>query len=138
MRNDSTDDMDVGAGTKELVTLCAWSNTVKHEGEWMPLARYLERRFGLLTTHGISPNALEKFQLDDQVPAGGALKDPRRLAAVRATGLLDTPPTAGFDRITRLGAAALNAPATFISLVEDHRDFYVSHCGFGVPLASER
>ena len=61
-----------------------------------------------------------------------------RLAAVRATGLLDTPPTAGFDRITRLGAAALKVPATFISLVEDHRDFYLSHCGFGEPLASER
>ena len=27
---------------------------------------------------------------------------------------------------------------TFISLVDDHRDFYLSHCGFGEPLASER
>ena len=27
---------------------------------------------------------------------------------------------------------------TFVSLVDDHRDFYLSHCGFGEPLASER
>ena len=57
---------------------------------------------------------------------------------MNAIGLLDAPPTQGFDRITRLGAAVLNVPATFISLVDDHRDFYLSHCGFGEPLASER
>ena len=104
----------------------------------MPFERYLERRFGLMTTHGISPKEMEKLVAGDEVSAAGALKDPRRLAAVRAIGLLDTLPTAGFDRITRLGAAVLNVPATFISLVEDDRDFYVSHCGFGEPLATER
>jgi hypothetical protein len=109
-----------------------------HEGEWMTFAMYLERRFGLLTTQGISPKVIEKLPWEDQAPAGGALEDPRRLAAVRATGLLDAPLAAGFDRITRLGAAALSVPATFISLVEDHRDFYLSHCGFGEPLVSER
>lgn len=117
----------------KLVTLCAWSNTVKHEGEWMTFARYLDRRFGLVTTHGISPSALEEFEREDDVPARDALKDPRRLAALRGTGLLDATPTPAFDRITRLGAAALNVPVTFISLVEDHRDFYLSHCGFGEP-----
>ncbi len=68
----------------------------------------------------------------------GTVKDPKRLAAVKATNLLDTPAAAGFDRITRLGASALKVPATFISLVDDRRDFYLSHCGFGEPLASER
>lgn len=120
------------------ITLCAWSNTVKHEGEWMTFESYLERRFGATISHGISPKAIETFEAQHQPPAADALRDPRRLAAVRATGLLDTQPTAGFDRITRVGAAALNVPATFISLVEDRRDFYLSHCGFGEPLASER
>ncbi|CAN5917274.1 hypothetical protein BH11GEM2_BH11GEM2_14010 [soil metagenome] len=138
MSNDTKGDAVPAAATERLVTLCAWSNTVMHEGEWMTFAMYLERRFGLLTTHGISPKAMKKLDWEDQAPAGGALEDPRRLAAVRATGLLDAPPAAGFDRITRLGAAALSVPATFISLVEDHRDFYLSHCGFGEPLASER
>ena len=104
----------------------------------MTFERYLERRFGLMTTHGISPTAMEKLEAGHPVSAAGALKDPKRLAAVRAIGLLDTPPSAGFDRITRLGAAVLKVPATFISLVEDDRDFYVSHCGFGEPLATER
>ncbi|HXG70207.1 MAG TPA: GAF domain-containing protein [Gemmatimonadaceae bacterium] len=123
---------------ENLVTMCAWSNTVKYEGEWITFERYLERRFGLITTHGISPKELEKLEAEDRAPAAGALKDPKRLAAVRALRLLDTLPTPGFDRITRLGARVLNVPATFISLVEDHRDFYLSHCGFGEPLASER
>ncbi|MBA3670651.1 MAG: PAS domain-containing protein [Gemmatimonadaceae bacterium] len=122
----------------KLVTLCAWSNTVRYDGEWMTFSRYLESRFGLMTTHGISPNAIAKFEAEDQVSAADALTDPKRLAAVRAIGLLDTLPMAGFDRITRLGARVLNVPATFISLVDDHRDFYLSHCGFGEPLASER
>ncbi len=134
----SEDAKDVpGPSPEHLVTLCAWSKTVKHEGEWMTFERYLERRFGLMTTHGISPKAIEKLEAE-AFHAGGALHDPTRLAAVTATGLLDTLPMAGFDRITRLGAAVLDVPATFISLVEDHRDFYLSHCGFGEPLASER
>jgi len=131
-------DATPAATTDNLVTLCAWSNTVRHEGEWITFDSYLERRFGVMTTHGISPEAMETLEAGDQVRAANALWDPKRLAAVKATGLLDAPPTAGFDRITRVGAAALNVPATFISLVEDHRDFYLSHCGFGEPLASER
>lgn len=62
----------------------------------------------------------------------------QRLAALRATGLLDSPLITGFDRITRLGAKVLDVPVTFISLVDEHRDFYLSHSGFGEPLASER
>jgi hypothetical protein len=124
--------------TEQFVTVCSWSNTVKYEGEWMPFADYLESRFGLLTTHGMSPKAAERLRSEEDVSADGKLNNPKRLAAVRATGLLDKPPTEGFDRITRLGAAALNVPVTFIALVESHRDFYLSHWGFKEPLASER
>lgn len=122
----------------DLVTMCAWSNTVHHDGEWMSFSRYLNRRFGLQTTHGISPRALMKIEAEDPVFAGALRDDPTRLAAVRATGLLDAPRSEDFDRITRVGAAALQVPATFISLVDDQRDFYLSHCGFSEPLASER
>lgn len=127
----------------KLVTFCAWSNTVRHNGEWITFEKYLERRFGLLATHGISPAALQKLDAeldgnDSDSLVSSPVANPRRLAAVRATGLLDSPSTNGFDRITRLGAAVLNVPATFISLVDEHRDFYLSHCGFGEPLASEQ
>ena len=37
-----------------------------------------------------------------------------------------------------MGASLLKVPATFIALVDAHRDFYLSHYGFGEPLASTR
>src|SRR5580765_6377247 len=38
----------------------------------------------------------------------------------------------------RLLARLIGVPVTFISLVDEHRDFYKSCLGFGEPLASER
>ena len=67
-----------------------------------------------------------------------ALTDPARLAAVRATGLLDSEVEEVFDRLTRLAVRILGIPAAFISLVDADRDFYKSTCGFGEPLSSSR
>lgn len=64
--------------------------------------------------------------------------DPERLAAVRRTGLLDTPPEELFDRLTRLATRILGVPVSFITLVDETRDYYVSQSGFGEPLASTR
>ena len=61
-----------------------------------------------------------------------------RLDAVLRTGLLDTPPEESFDRLTRLAAKLIGVPATFISLVDEGRDFYKSCFGFGEPVASTR
>lgn len=69
---------------------------------------------------------------------GEVLRDPVRLAELRSTGLLDSAPNEIFDRITRLAASLLNVPATFVALVDAHRDFYLSNYGFGEPLASTR
>ena len=66
------------------------------------------------------------------------LERPQRLAALVRTGLLDTPPEANLDQLTRLAAAQLGVPSTFISLVDRERDFYKSHFGFGEPLDSVR
>lgn len=68
----------------------------------------------------------------------GAVRDGRRLAAVRATGLLDTEIEEAFDRLTRLAVRLVKIPAAFVSLVDERRDFYKSACGFGEPLASSR
>jgi PAS domain S-box-containing protein len=67
-----------------------------------------------------------------------AVHDPTRLALVRETGLLDSPAEEAFDRLTRLAAKLTGAPVTFISLVDEERDFYKSCFGFPEPLASER
>ena len=64
--------------------------------------------------------------------------DPARVAAVRALGLLDTPPEEVFDRMTRLAASIIGVPASFISLIDADRDFYKSHAGMPDPLATER
>ena len=67
-----------------------------------------------------------------------AVHDPARLAAVRESGLLDTPAEPAFDRLTRLAVRLLGVPATFLSLVDEERDFYKAATGFGEPLASAR
>ncbi len=66
------------------------------------------------------------------------VRDPARLAAVRDTGLLDAPAEPPFDRLTRLAVRLLGVPATFLSLVDEGRDFYLASTGFGEPLASAR
>jgi PAS domain S-box-containing protein len=66
------------------------------------------------------------------------VRDPARLAMVRQTGLLDAAAEQPFDRLTRLAVRLLNVPATFLSLVDEERDFYLAATGFGEPLASAR
>ncbi len=66
------------------------------------------------------------------------LRDPARLAAVHATGLLDTEIEAAFDRLTKLAVELVGIAAAFISLVDENRDFYKSACGFGEPFATAR
>ncbi|MDQ2664753.1 MAG: ATP-binding protein [Gemmatimonadota bacterium] len=66
------------------------------------------------------------------------LRDADRLAAVRATGLLDSEIEAAFDRLTQLAVELVGVAASFISLVDESRDFYKSACGFGEPLATAR
>ena len=67
-----------------------------------------------------------------------AVADPDRLAVLRATGLLDVDTEPSFDRLTRLAARLLRAPAAFVSLVDEYRDFYVSAVGLAEPIASTR
>ncbi len=132
----------------EFVTLCAWTRMVRFEGEWISVESYLQRRYGVRTSHGISPAGETLIEAELELSHARALNNaplqptalhkPRRLEAVRATGLLDSPESAGFDRLTRIGAQLLGVPTTFISLVDEHRDFYLSHCGFGEPLSSTR
>ncbi|HEY3013006.1 MAG TPA: PAS domain S-box protein [Gemmatimonadales bacterium] len=66
------------------------------------------------------------------------LARPDRLAALRRTGLLDTPPEEAFDRLTRMAARLLGAPTALISLVTDERQFFKSAIGLPEPWASSR
>jgi PAS domain S-box-containing protein len=63
---------------------------------------------------------------------------PERLAAVRRTALLDTPPEEAFDRLTRMAARLLGAPVAFIALVTEDRQFFKSATGLPEPWATRR
>lgn len=82
------------------------------------------------------------FAAEPGLPMSGlhanAVSDPVRLTAVRRTGLLDTMNEPSFDRLTRLAAKLTGAPVTFVSLVDERRDFYKSCFGFPEPLATTR
>src|SRR3954469_7250336 len=66
------------------------------------------------------------------------LTRPDRLAALRHTALLDTPPEEGFDRLTRMASRLLGTPIALVSLVAEDRQFFKSAIGLPEPWASRR
>jgi CHASE3 domain sensor protein len=58
---------------QQVVTICAWTGQVKHEGEWIRLDEYLQQRFGLSVSHGLSMEAAKKMiaEIKQSSRAGG-------------------------------------------------------------------
>ena len=54
------------------------------------------------------------------------------MEALRRLGLLDTPPSERFDRITRTGQRALGVPITLVTLVDTNRQWFASCLGLDV------
>jgi len=71
-------------------------------------------------------------------PVPAQVFDPDRLAAVRATGLLDTPAEEPFDRLARLASTLLDAPLAFVTVVDDRRSFWKSCIGVDATDLAER
>jgi CHASE3 domain sensor protein len=46
---------------QRVVTICAWTGQVKYEGQWIRMDEYLQRRFGLSVSHGLSKEASAKI-----------------------------------------------------------------------------
>jgi GAF domain-containing protein len=67
-----------------------------------------------------------------------ALSDPVRLAALRATALLDSEPEEAFDRLTSLASRLLRVPIALVSLVDEDRQFFKSCIGVKEPWSSRR
>ena len=61
-----------------------------------------------------------------------------RLSALQRLDLLDTPPEAAFDRLTRVACRVLRTPVGLVSLVDRDRQFFKSCVGLPEPLASTR
>ncbi|MCU1398908.1 MAG: Serine phosphatase RsbU, regulator of sigma subunit [Acidimicrobiales bacterium] len=64
-----------------------------------------------------------------QARVQSGVTDTRRVSAVEATGLLDAAPEDSFDQLARLAAAVLGVPWVFVTLVDEHRSFWVSAVG---------
>ncbi len=56
----------------------------------------------------------------------------RRLAALHAYGMLDTPRESDFDEIARIAADVCETPIALVSLVDANRQFFKAEVGLGV------
>ena len=65
------------------------------------------------------------------------LADPVRLAMLRATGLLGTPPEEAFDRLAGLARKVLETPVGMVALLDD-RHLHVKACVGQPELAKAR
>jgi diguanylate cyclase (GGDEF)-like protein len=63
--------------------------------------------------------------IDPRIPAD----ELRRLGALRASGLLDTPAEERFDRVTRMAQRLFDVPIALISLVDEDRQWFKSRQG---------
>ena len=61
-----------------------------------------------------------------------------RLNALQRTGLLDRPPDAAFDRLTRLASKIIRTPVALVSLVDSDRQFFAGAVGLPEPWKSRR
>jgi len=52
-----------------LVTICAWTKQVQHEGSWIPIDEFLSKHLKLNLTHGICDEAMDAFNAEIEKPA---------------------------------------------------------------------
>ena len=52
-----------------IVNMCAHSRTIEHDGEWLSFEQYLQRRFNIATSHGLSPAEFERLRAAATGPA---------------------------------------------------------------------
>lgn len=71
-------------------------------------------------------------------PPPEALSSPARLAAIRETRLVDSPPTQSFDELTRLATSLLGTPVALVSIVTKDKQFFKSQVGLPDPWAKSR
>lgn len=71
-------------------------------------------------------------------PLSRSLRDPRRLASLGATGLMDSPREEAFDRLTERVARELGVPTAVVSLIDDRRQFFKSAVGLDAEVTEQR
>lgn len=84
----------------------------------------------------LDDNAVERTDSADHQHA--RLTSPSRLAALRATGLLDGAANPVLDRLSRLATALLDVPVALVSLVDDKRQHFAGMTGLAGWAGAER
>lgn len=54
---------------RALLSICAWCKEIRHEGEWIPLEKYVQRRTRSGLSHGICPRCTEAHFPDEDTGA---------------------------------------------------------------------
>lgn len=53
-------------GNRAVVRMCAWTRQLELDGEWVSFEEYLEKRFGLIVSHGICDDAMQRLVAGQQ------------------------------------------------------------------------
>jgi hypothetical protein len=71
---------------EQLVTVCAWSHRLLYEGKWVSLERYLEKRFGIRASEGITTEQAARLMAENDVNGQELLRlvEFEKAAGVRA------------------------------------------------------
>jgi hypothetical protein len=91
-----------------------------------------------MTIEQLARRSLVERRSYERADATGHLHDPRRLEAVRRTGLVDGPSDRGLETLARLCADVLGVPVALITLVEADRQIFAACRGLPEPWAGER
>jgi GAF domain-containing protein len=91
-----------------------------------------------ITIEQLARRSLEQRRRSEGETHPTQLRDPRRLAAVGSTGLVDGPADPGLQTLARLCGKLLDVPVALISLVEAERQFLAAAIGLPQPWAGAR
>ena len=91
-----------------------------------------------MTIEQLARNSLQERRHYESESHAKSLCEPRRLAALHATGLVDGPPDRGLDALAHLCAKLLDVPIALITLIEADRQLITASCGLPEPWAGER
>ncbi len=91
-----------------------------------------DRLFNRVDKRNMNARALKDQETAHRVPPV-PLNEAERLSTLLEVGILDTPPDAAFDRLTRLAASMFGTRYAFLSFVDADRQWFKSAQGIEAP-----